>query len=319
MRDPARSFGHQGAPRRLFDGGISLLRPILDHFSSGAGPLLHTRRKTSSRLRHTNGRTDQMVPSLRRISAFTFEWLSFHGRTAGRVALRSVSTPVSQYSSAGFTAITLIAFLPLVLTLVTAAAGATYIFKQKLSAQSMCVQQATTLQNDLKPILTQLLRLNPQATRLRARRAKADAAVKKALMTKNPKLIAAAKAIQLAVILQQTALRAKQERLLHQAQEERARHHNRLSNAVRKKFKSYVKSKQYYPRALAVEPRPAGSLTPDYRPVNNFAFHQQHEFRFDITIAPSFVSAKSKQKILCSLSLSGKESSWRPHLIAANP
>src|SRR4051812_42740243 len=70
----------------------------------------------------------------------------------------------------GFALVSLLALLPLFLTVLIALGAALFIFKKKSLAQAICVQQAARLQSDLSQTLEKLLRLNPRATSLRSQR-----------------------------------------------------------------------------------------------------------------------------------------------------
>ncbi len=226
-------------------------------------------------------------------------------------------------AEAGFIIVHAVALIPMIIALFTLVAGAQYVFKHKLRAQSLCVKEALLLQRDLQKTLTELTRLNPQATRLRAQRAKADRAVLKAAMAANPYALAAAKAVQTAVIAAQLALKAQQIKLLAQARIQRLDHHRALAGEVDRLAAGRVQSKTFYWRPLAVEPKPPISLTPDYKMVAGFENSQQHQFSFDVILTPPFLLFEAKyfefkQKTLCSVTLEAKEGAWRPQIVAAS-
>src|ERR1035437_9398500 len=117
----------------------------------------------------------------------------------------------------GFAMVSLLALFPLLATLFVCLGAAFYIMKRKALAQAICIQQPTRMQEDLKNPLEKLLQLNPRATLLRARRQAADTNLHSAQASGYPPVIAAAKAQQVAVIVEQTALRGKQLVLLGEA------------------------------------------------------------------------------------------------------
>lgn len=212
--------------------------------------------------------------------------------------------------------------IPLAATLITAAAAGLFIFKRKSLSQAHCIQQATVLQNDLKQTLEKLLRLNPKAASLRVQRQTADNALRAAISSGNPYAIAAAQAYWTAVYLQQTALRAKQELLLRQAEQQRQTAHRELRNKLRDVQAAHLDSRKYYWRALAVEAKPIASLTPNYEPLPMFKYFQQHRFRFAVDLAPEFArewfSGRLVQTTECAVTLNGKEKAWSIQILAAN-
>lgn len=198
------------------------------------------------------------------------------------------------------------------------AAGVHYVFKRKLEAQSICVRRGALLQDDLKKTLEQLLNLNPRAGRLRTARRKADLAFAKAVASGFPPAIAATKAARLAVILQQLALRSRQGALLAEAQLKRLRHGGLLRAEVRSLGAGHARSRAFFHRALAVEPLPASSLSPDYRPARDFRRLQQHQFTYQVDLAPAFLKRQWRQTTSCTITLEGKEGAWRSAVTAGS-
>jgi hypothetical protein len=199
---------------------------------------------------------------------------------------------------------------------------ALYVMKKKAWAQAQCIQAASLMQKDLQKTLDRLLGLNPQATRLRTQRLLADRSLQAAISSGNPYAIAAAEAVQLAVILQQTALRAKQEALLMEAQRQRLHGYTNLYQRVRVLKAGHVDSRKYYWRSLAVEAKPAQSLTPNFEPLPAFTVMQQHRFRFAVNLHPPFLTGldiKSFQQTTeCAVSLRGRRRAWSLAILAAN-
>lgn len=219
--------------------------------------------------------------------------------------------------------VSLLLIAPLLITLIVCIGGAFYMMKRQSLAQAHCVQQAVRMQDRLRTVLEKLLNLNRQASALRVRRAQADQALASAVSSGNPYAIAAAKAVQLAVILQQTAHRARQEKLLAEAAAERRAGVRELHTQLRTLKTGPIDSRSYYWRALAVEAKPASSISPDFEPVPGFTIFQQHRFKFRIGLLPPFsigeVFPNVFLKTECSASLSGKENSWNVEILAANP
>lgn len=215
----------------------------------------------------------------------------------------------------GFALVTMLALVPLAMTLVASLAYGLVILRKKALAQSHCIQQASILQNELKGTLDSLLKLNPRAKVLRRKREMADRAFDAAVKSKVPHLIAAATAAKTAVYLEQLALRAQQEKLLKSADLQRNIGERRLRERVRSlRVHNFVAQKMYW-RALAVEAVPPASLTPDYIPLPAFSRLQQQKFRFTV---PLDRYGKINQPSECSVSLAGKEKAWQVQILAAN-
>ncbi len=216
-----------------------------------------------------------------------------------------------------------LALVPLIATLVICIGAALFAMKKKALAQAYCVQESVRMQDRLKDSLKRLLKLNRQSENLRHRRLTADRALTRAIASGNPYAIAAAKAVQTAVILQQTAHRARQEAILTEAARERQQAVRALTERVRELRAGALDSRAYYGRALAVEPRPASSLTPNFEPVPGFSRLQQHRFRFQVNLAPPFSLLGAvpglRQLTECAVSLTGKDQSWQVRILAANP
>jgi len=201
---------------------------------------------------------------------------------------------------------------------ILAAAGTAYAMKRKLRAQALCVRQAVLLQNDLRKTLDELMGLNPKAQRLRQARLRADQAVTAARASGYPPAIAMAEAARLAVILQQSALRARQLGLLARAAKERVKHHQILQRETIGLAAGAVGSKMFFAKPLAVSPTPLLSLSPDYRTIEGFKKFQSHQFEFQTNLTPAFFKFRIRQTTLCTVSLSGKEKSWQTEILAAS-
>ena len=240
----------------------------------------------------------------------------------GRLAPSQGARLASLCQEKGFALVSLLILAPLLMSVAVAVGGALYVMKKKTLLQSLCVQSASRLQEELKQTLDQLLALNPQALRLQKQRRSADRGLQRAMATGNPYAITVARAYQAFVIAQQAALRGRQEALLARAEGRRRRSHRELKNQIRLWRTDRFTSERYFPRALAVRPQPVSSLSPEYLPVSAFAHWQQHRFRFRNDLSPPFLNllpAKIfKQTTECSVSLKGKENQWHLELLAAS-
>lgn len=209
----------------------------------------------------------------------------------------------------------MLTLVPLMLTLFIASTGAIWAIKRKTAAQAFCVRAGVRMQTELKTALEALLRLNPQATLLRARRLAADRAYQSALASGLPPAIAATKAVRLAVILRQIAFRSRQEALLAHAEVERRRFDLEFRRDVLRRSAGRVESRGSFPRALAVNPVPKTSLTPDYKPVADFTRFQQHLFRFKMDFKPLMDTRQTSE---CRVSLEEKRKEWRVKILTAS-
>lgn len=242
--------------------------------------------------------------------------------SAVRISTRKENGSPAVNPEQGFALVNLLILVPLLLSLFFALSAYLYILKRKSLAQAACVHQAAVMQNDLKGTLEKLLRLNPRAKSLRAKRAAADKGLKAALSSANPYVLAAAKAYWTAVVLQQTVLRGQQQVLLREAERQRQSGYRNLLSQIRAMRILRLDSRKFYWRALAVEARPLTSLTPDYQPLPLFAHLQQHRFRFLVDLQPPFLKkldiGSLKQFTECAVTLEEKENAWNIRVLAAS-
>lgn len=216
--------------------------------------------------------------------------------------------------------VSVLALAPLLLALVVVLAAAFWAIRKKATAQAYCVSQGVRLQLELKSTLEQLLRLNRPAKALRARRSATEKALAAAILSGNPAAIATARAARTAVIAEQMALSTRQTALLREAARLRLEAHRELSSRVSPLGVRSVEARSPYWRALAVEPRPLNSPTPDYVPVPGFTQWQQQTFRFAVDLQPPLPTlerlAGARQITECAISLTGKESQWSVRILA---
>lgn len=212
--------------------------------------------------------------------------------------------------------------VPLALTLILCLCACFFIFTRKSLAQSLCVQSGVRLQKTLSDSMQGLMSLNPKAAALRRQREKADRAVQAAYRIGDPRAIAAAKAVQLGVILAQTRLQAEQQRWLSRAEGERTRAERELRSRLLALPASRLSVSRFFPLGLAVRPAQV-SLSPDYEPARPFETLQQQRVRFDVDLTPPFVPAGWnirgwRQPVECSVSLKQEEKSWPVQILAAS-
>jgi hypothetical protein len=223
----------------------------------------------------------------------------------------------------GFALVSLLALVPVIATLFLCVAVALYAIKKKALAQAYCIRGGVRVQLELRRTLDALLKLNKPAARLRLRRLAADRKLASAAASANPYAIAAAKAVQTAVIMEQTAFRARQEALLKEAGRQRLEGWRELNSSVRGTAVDSAGSRTFYSRPLAVEAVPASSLTPDFVPFPGFAQAQQHRFDFRVSLIPGMASRliipAATQTTACSVTLTGKENAWTIRIVADKP
>ena len=220
----------------------------------------------------------------------------------------------------GFALVSTMILIPLLLTLTFSLAMVFYILQNKSLAQSMCVQEAVRLQENLRKPLRELLRMNRQATILRAKREAADESLASATSSGVPYAIALAKAVQTAVIVEQIAFHARQLAWLAQAAELRSQGERTLQNRALRLHVEEFTSRTYYYRSLAVEPTPSDSLSPDYQPVPFFTTAQQQRFRYQVDLTYAWPTFKDnlawRQPTECSATLEGEEQQWKVRILA---
>lgn len=213
-----------------------------------------------------------------------------------------------------------VAILPVLLTLFAGLGLVFFMMKRKSLAQSICIQQAAQIQQDLKKPLRQLLKLNEKAEALRSRRANADTEVALAAASLQPHAIAIAKAKQHALILEQTALHSQQLQILADAERLRQQGQRELRRRVRLLGVAHAEAPMFYSLPLAVEPRPAGSPSPDYVPIAAFNEGQQQRFRFQLDVLsglPLPLPVEARDRMECSVTLDKKEDQWEFRVLQA--
>jgi hypothetical protein len=227
-------------------------------------------------------------------------------------------------NACGFALTGTLILIPLALILLAGLTLLTLAIKNRTTAFAICRQEAWQAQRTMATHLTRLMSLNSQARRLRSERQLAENALKAALGTFRPELIAAARFYLSLVVNQQVLLRAEQKRLLFAAKLTRleAKHalfqKERLQSVVVTKFLSPVST-------LAVEESPKGALTPDYIPVTDFKAMQRLQFHVlgDLmTGAPDWLLNLSQLPNLqfrgrCAASIQAEGQKWQPKIIAA--
>lgn len=239
--------------------------------------------------------------------------------------LRTFDSPKFEYQDRhqekGFALVALVTLLPLCLSVALAFGTVLHVLKRKSLAQAICIQEAMQLQESLKNPLRRLMAMNSKAQSLRIRRLWADQNLARALATGIPGNIAAAQAIQTAVIAQQLAFRAKQELLLAEAALIRAWAKQRFYQRAVRIGGREIRMSHPDIRALAVRPQPPASLSPDYVKLPTFRYSQQQRYRFRVDLMQNWPLSSADMSFVqtaeCAVTLKGENQKWDIDVIAA--
>lgn len=226
------------------------------------------------------------------------------------------------HSQKGIATLALVSMVPLLMGLTLSVATALTMLRKKSLAQSLCVYHGLKMQDQLGDALTRLLKMNPEAQRLRRQRDQAEIRAMNARASGVPVAIAAAEAQRAAVIMQQIAFHQRQRLILSEAQSIRRQAQTQLSKDLRRPYFGSLNSQSYYHEALAVETQPKTSLSPDYVLVNPFSYLQQQKYEYTVNLNPPFLNILAgrnlKQKTRCSVSLENKEGKWSARILMAS-
>lgn len=284
-------------------------------------------RRTNTLLRGRRAASQSLPARIKSSTKKTIAvWRRACGRSGGhQESLRASSAMAlcqSVYShrsnARGFFTVTLVTLIPLLMTVVLAVAGVENVMKQKLRAQSLCVKAALRLQSDLGEILDSLLKLNPEATRLRAERKVADARLAAAIVTANPYAITLARAYKASVVLRQGALRAKQLILLSKAQLKLSSQTQELRIETKKLGGLNFQRRDFDFRPLAVSAAPKNSASPSYDLVSPFERRQTKIFSFDVLLFARVQPLSWRQQTRCATTLKKESLQWKPKIQLAN-
>lgn len=315
-------FGHicRGFP----SGRIPLFRSHTDLLSCGASSLLRSRSNANhllqNQIRKCSERTIAVgtAPLGKRDGRYQTRqrfWRMGLWRISN--CIPSIARPRTS-GQTGFVVVSLVALIPFLLILMTVIAAGQLAMKRKLTAQALCVGEGLRLQSSLRSTLKELMKLNPQARTLRMERVAAERAVYSALATGNAPGLAAARAALAAVQAAQSALALRQQSLFARGRWLRLQSQNKLKVQLRTLRVENFKSEEFYPRALAVEPKPPASQTPDYIPVVGFPRAQNHRFSFTVELGGVLLPLRWRQPAKCEVTLKGEENQWQLKILAAN-
>lgn len=219
----------------------------------------------------------------------------------------AASTPCSRDSQGrqeGFVIILLLGALPVLLSLAMGASLLAFHLKPYYQYQRTCRILTLHAQSELAQLLKELLRLNPEAKRLRAELIATQKALRAAQASGQVQWIALAQTRLAQIKMQQMRLQAQQRGYLRRAQSEIAK----LSEALIRRLPN-AKLRDA-PSGLALRVNPATSLTPDYLPAVDFREHQKLEVTWQQG-TPWPIQGR------CGASLELHKRSWWPVLAAA--
>lgn len=193
----------------------------------------------------------------------------------------------------GFAGIVFLTMLPLLLAAAALCASVFLLLKAHAGALHECRSGLLRIENLRLGQLQQLMKLNPQARKLRRERARAELNFRMAKASGSPKAIAAARVALEVVRAKQFALATQQRRILLRERVQTKANLARLKKNVESKLREHqlAAPSRGFPLptaaygSLAVRTAPPGDLTPDYVPRENFERHQAIRMRWNFTPA----------------------------------
>ena len=151
-------------------------------------------------------------------------------------------------------------------------------------AQKHCLQHTLYAQENIKIALKKLLKLNPNAKKLRKKHKTLNKLYKKALTIGEPISISILKTKLIFIKKQRIALDLKQKYLLNQT----TYYVSKAFNAFQKKIKTFqakqIIKKHHQPYPLAVTAQPKGDIAPVYQPKTHFAKRQTLSFSWKMPL-----------------------------------
>ncbi len=199
-----------------------------------------------------------------------------------------------------------IVLLPIVLAVIGGLFILAIVLTTEAKAVAKCRLQMEQSQAEAAQHLNALLKLNPEAKRLKMQLRTAQRAFDAALLTGLPPAIAAAKGILLVVKIKRAALAAKQQKLIYKGRSA-SRDAPKLAEQSIRSALNGSRSGTISPsiagplgqpqstRAgfFAVLPRPAGDIAPEYVPAPGFKYLQKTSLQWSIKMGRDDVFAKS--------------------------
>ena len=191
--------------------------------------------------------------------------------------------------------------------------------RNKVHAQSVCVQRTSKLTEELGQRLGDLLHLNPRARRLRQSRRAAERALQVAKVAKFLPGIVGAEAWLRGTQIAQMFLAMRQREIMAEAALARLRYRRLLTADVRPLGGRDVRLGPLTAQALAVRPRPPNEIAPEYVPVAGFARRQAQSVRFESELAPALGwLGVRRHRTECVITLERKDHAWHSRILAAS-
>ncbi len=217
--------------------------------------------------------------------------------------------------------IQLLIFLPLLLSSLIGLGALGLSLQSATQIQSICQRSLLKAQYENSLILSQLLKLNSEARKLRSEKKRAEKNLQRALSSGRPEMIAAASAHLAWVTKKQLIFRAGQKQLLLKSEQENRRSKRILSAKLRTQKSLRLKLRQMPAKGLAVYASPPGDLSPSYEVQKPFRKLQNLEIQWKAEVLnldknwlkPLGLS-EWKVKGACAASLEKRRNRWNPVL-----
>lgn len=206
--------------------------------------------------------------------------------------------------------------------------------KTEARAVAKCRLQMEKSQAEAAQHLNDLIKLNPEAKRLKQQQKTAQKLADAAELTRIPHAIAAAKTYLLYVKIKRGMLAVKQQKLIFKGRAATKDATRLAEQSIRSSFGpsisnviADIKSGPQSKRSgfFAVRPKPVGDIAPEYFPVPGFRYLQKSSLEWKIKMEPDDLLASQKSDhalpafdVGCSVTLvptNKKETEWKPQIV----
>lgn len=229
-------------------------------------------------------------------------------------------------SEQGFLTATLLALLPLILTLGLGFAVSSRVLFQWHQTHKICRNESMKLQKQLGELLKSLMLLNPVAHKLRADKIIAAAKLAIAVAEVNPPLIAFYTAKLEMIQAKQINLDRKQKLILSMAKVRLLKWQTSMFAKLQPKTLGPMRLEHRFNEALAVEPSPRGDMAPAYNLRTHFEQEQMAGAKWfsslNRMLPQQLQTFLQSNRILpgeCYATLKKRRLSWIPALSEAKP
>lgn len=223
----------------------------------------------------------------------------------------------------GFALMGLCILLPLILVLISVLMLSSFWLKNFWATQKICEEQSLQAQQQMAPLLSSLLKLNPEIIILRKEKIRTQAQLALAIGSGNAPAIAALRIKLQAIQLRLLAIFAQQNFLFQKAEMSRWKMVARFHNLTKMYTPSQVRRIFQFPLSLAVKPDSLSEKPPLYSLVEDFEKNQRLEVQWKQNLFQS--SPVALQRILslkilsmarsCSATLEKRNHGWHTRLI----